>query len=100
MLLMSLKTDFGAVKTKNRYIGKSWRTNLIKTNLLGRFKGLRVQLANLAFILSSRSCQETYLIVPCPKGTPIYLVGKVPFVNPKILPMFLWVMIGVLKKKT
>ena len=87
--LISLSTDLGADSTERRYIGIAWITDLTRTSLPGRFKGLIAQLDSLLFILSTKSHEEACLIIFCLRGTPRYLVGSLPFWKPKILPMFL-----------
>ena len=78
----------------------AWRTDLTRTNMLVKFRDLRVQLASIALILSRRSFQETFQMVPYLSKTPKYLEGMVPLGKPRILPIFLWVIVGVLKKNS
>ena len=81
--------DFGAKRIENRYIGIACKTDLIRTILLGKFKGLRVQLVSFCFILSRSSIQDTLFYLHGLRGTPRYLEGKEPFENPRIQRMFL-----------
>ena len=92
--------DFRAERTKNMYMGIACKTDLIKTNLLGKFRGLRVQLVSFCFIRSRRSRQEVHFNLRGPRGTPNYFEGKEPFEKPRIRRMFLCEAGAVLRKKT
>ena len=92
--------DFGAKRIENMYMGIACKTDFNKTNLLGRFRGIRVQFASFCFILSRSSSQEDRFNFPRPRGTPKYFEGKEPFAKPRMQRMFLWVAGAMLRKKT
>ena len=81
--------DFRAERIDNRYMGIACKTDLIKTNLLGKFRGLRVQLVSFCFILSKSSSQDVLFNLCRLKGMPRYFEGKEPFEKPRIHIMFL-----------
>ena len=81
-------------------MGIACSTDLIRTSLLGRLRGLKVQLESFCFILSRSSSQEVLFNFLRPRGTPKYFEGKDPFAKSKMHRMFLWVAWVVLRKKT
>ena len=88
MLRIFRRIDLGAERIEKRFTSMAWRTDLTRTNLLGKFRGLRVQLASLALILSRRYFQDTFRMAPFPSRTPSIWKAWFPWGNPESYQYF------------
>ena len=63
MFLISFKIYFKDTREENKYTGMAWKNDLIKTSLLAKFSGLRVQFESLFLILSNNSDHDSFLTI-------------------------------------
>ena len=78
----------------------TWIRKFTRVNLPIKFNGLKTHLDNFFLIRSNRSYHASFMIIPFVRGALMYFDGREPIENPRMRLMFLYVTLGVLKKKT
>ena len=99
MVLNCCKIPLGAGRVDSMKTGIDWRTTFVSTNWPAKFKDLIIHFLILSYILLITGSQMPLCKGLLVRWTPKYLEGRTSLWNPRILEIFFWIAILVLKKR-